>query len=29
MSDKKRIDVALVERGLAQSRDKAQALVRG
>lgn len=27
MSDKKRIDVALVERGLAQSREKAQALV--
>ena len=27
MSDKKRVDVALVERGLAQSRDKAQALV--
>ncbi len=27
MSDKKRVDVALVERGLAQSREKAQALV--
>lgn len=27
MSDKKRVDVALVERGLAQSRKKAQALV--
>ena len=27
MSDKKRVDIALVERGLAQSREKAQALV--
>ena len=27
MSDKKRVDGALVERGLAQSREKAQALV--
>ena len=27
MSDKKRVDVALVERGLAASREKAQALV--
>lgn len=27
MSDKKRVDVVLVERGLAQSREKAQALV--
>lgn len=27
MSDKKRVDVALVERGLAQSREKAQVLV--
>lgn len=27
MADKKRVDVALVERGLAQSREKAQALV--
>ena len=27
MSDKKRVDVSLVERGLAQSREKAQALV--
>lgn len=27
MSDKKRVDVALVERGLVQSREKAQALV--
>ena len=27
MSDKKRVDVALVERGLAQSRERAQALV--
>lgn len=27
MSDKKRVDVALMERGLAQSREKAQALV--
>ncbi|MGN0997664.1 MAG: S4 domain-containing protein, partial [Candidatus Ventricola sp.] len=27
MTDKKRVDVALVERGLAPSREKAQALV--
>ena len=27
MSDKKRVDVALVERGLAASREKAQALI--
>ena len=27
MADKKRVDVALVERGLASSREKAQALV--